>query len=200
MTSFQPSSILIFGATGNIGQFITKSIVNAQPPFPKVTVFTSETTASKKAAYIDQLKSRGVRIITGDVNNEEHVKSAYEGVDTVISAVGRNVLETQINLIRLAEESSSVQWFLPSEYGTDIEYGPQSPSEKPHQLKLKVRKYVRESVKRLKVTYVVTGPYVDMYFTLSPNAVEAGGFDASKKEAVLVDNGEGKIGFTTMPE
>ena len=200
MASFQASSILIFGATGSIGKYITNHIVNAQPPFSRVTIFTSEDTLTRKADYINELKSKGVMIITGDITNEHDVTKAYEGVDTVVSAVGRNVLETQIDLIRLAENSSSVKWFFPSEYGTDIEYGPQSASEKPHQLKLKVRKYIKDNVKRLKYTYVVTGPYSDMFFTLSPQAVEGGGFDIKEKKAILVDNGEGKIGFTTMPE
>lgn len=199
MGSFQPSSILVFGATGNIGRYITNAIINAQPAFDQVAIFTSQGTVTNKAELIEGWKSKGVKIITGDITNQDHVKKAYEGVDTVISAVGRNVLETQIDLIKLANESS-VKWFFPSEYGTDIEYGPKSANEKPHQLKLKVRKYIREHPSDLKVTYVVTGPYIDMYFTLSPEAVEAGGFDHVNKKAVLVDDGEGKIGFTTMPE
>ena len=75
-----------------------------------------------------------------------------------------------------------------------------SANEKPHQLKLKVRKYIRENISRLKYTYVVTGPYADMYFTLSPSAAEAGGYSVADKKAVLVEDGEGKVGFTTMPE
>jgi hypothetical protein len=200
MASFHPSSILIFGASGTIGRYITNQIVDAQLSFPRITIFTSDETLAKKASFIDGLRSKGVNIITGDVTSVEDVKKAYEGIDTVISAVGRNVLEAQIELIRLAEESSSVEWFFPSEYGTDIEYGPQSASEKPHQLKLKVRAYVKNEVKRLKVTYVVTGPYVDMYFSLNPNAVEGGGFDIAQKKAFLVEDGKGKVGFTTMPE
>ncbi|CAG9995041.1 unnamed protein product [Clonostachys byssicola] len=199
-SSFQPTSILIIGATGAIGKYITDKIVDAQPPFPKVSIFTSESTVSKKAEYINQLKSKGAHIITGDVTNANDVKAAYEGVDTVVSAVGRNVIDQQIELIKLAEESTSVQWFFPSEYGTDIEYGPESVNEKPHQLKLKVRKYIRENVKRVKYTYLVTGPYIDMFFTLKKSAPEAGGFDIEAKKAVLVDGGEGRIGFTTMPE
>ena len=200
MTDFQPKSILIFGATGTIGRYITKAIANAQPAFDHVTVFTSEDTVSKKQDFIQELKSKAVNIITGDVNNEEDIKKAYQGIDTVVSAVGRNVIETQIKLFKLASESYSVKWFFPSEYGTDVEYGPQSADEKPHQLKLKVRKYIRENANGLKYTFVVTGPYIDMYFTFNPDIPEAGGFDYVGKKAVLIDNGEGKIGFTTMPE
>lgn len=200
MSSLKPSNILLFGATGNIGQHITRSLVNAQPAFRQITIFTSQDSVTRKAKLINDLKSKGVKFVIGDVTNEQDVRDAYEGIDTVVSAVGRDVLETQIQLLRLAEESSSVKWFFPSEYGTDIEYSPQSAHEKPHQLKLKVRKYIRENIKKLKYTYLVTGPYVDMYFTLSPSAPEAGGFDVGNKKAALIDNGEGKIGFTTMPE
>ncbi|KAF5021757.1 hypothetical protein F66182_6207 [Fusarium sp. NRRL 66182] len=200
MTHFQPKNILIFGATGNIGRYITNAIVNAKPAFDQVAIFTSEGTLSKKSDYIQELTSKGVKIITGDVTSEQDVKNAYQGVDTVISAVGRNVLERQIELFRLAAQSDSVKWFFPSEYGTDIEHGPQSAQEKPHQLKLKVRKYIRENSNGLRYTFVATGPYIDMYFSLSPGAVEAGGFDHVSKKAVLVENGEGRIGFTTMPD
>ncbi|KAM0357469.1 hypothetical protein ACHAO7_002845 [Fusarium culmorum] len=200
MADFQPKSILIFGATGTIGRYITNAIANAQPAFDQVTIFTSEDTVVRKHDFIEELKSKNVKIITGDINNEEDVKKAYKGIDTVVSAVGRNVIETQINLFKIAAESDSVKWFFPSEYGTDVEYGPQSADEKPHQLKLKVRKYIRENANGLKYTFVVTGPYIDMYFTLTPGVPEAGGFDHIGKKAVLVDNGQGNIGFTTMPD
>ena len=200
MASLQPANLLIFGAIGNIGRYITDQIINARPAFPQVTLFTSNETAEKKADYLSAVKEKGVKVITGDVSNEEDVKAAYEGIDTVVSAVGRDVIELQIQLIRLAEESSSVKWFFPSEYGTDVEYGPESANEKPHQLKLKVRKYLRDNVKRLKYTFLVTGPYIDMYFSLLPIAPEAGGFDLAKKRAILIEDGAGKIGFTTMPE
>lgn len=200
MADFQPKSILTFGATGTIGRYITNAIANAQPAFDQVTIFTSEDTVVRKHDFIEELKSKNVKIITGDINNEEDVKKAYKGIDTVVSAVGRNVIETQINLFKIAAESDSVKWFFPSEYGTDVEYGPESADEKPHQLKLKVRKYIRENANGLKYTFVVTGPYIDMYFTLTPGVPEAGGFDYIGKKAVLVDNGQGNIGFTTMPE
>ncbi|KAF7547008.1 hypothetical protein G7Z17_g8033 [Cylindrodendrum hubeiense] len=200
MASLKPTSILIFGATGHIGRYITDQILAAQPSFAHIAIFTSAGTVAGKPDHIAELQARGVKIITGDVTNELDIKSAYEGVDTVISAVGRNVIETQIELLRLAEESASVKWFFPSEYGTDIEYGPKSVDEKPHQLKLKVRRYIREHIKKLKYTYVVTGPYADMFFSLSPGALEAGGFDIKTKRAILIEDGEGKVGFTTMPD
>lgn len=53
--------------------------------------------------------------------------------------MGRDVILDQIRLIELAEKSANIKRFFPSEYGTDIEYGPNSEHERPHQAKLKVR-------------------------------------------------------------
>jgi nucleoside-diphosphate-sugar epimerase len=69
-------------------------------------------------------------------------------------------------------------------------------SEKPHQLKLQVRKYIRENTKKLKVTYLVTGPYSDLYFGPSPEP-QAGCFNVKEKKATLLGTGEEKISFTT---
>lgn len=202
MTSFKPSRILIFGATGQIGYFITEAILSANPAFPHVTIFTSENTASTKADLLKNWTSRGASVITGDVTDKNQVLAAYKDIDTVVSAVGRNVLDHQTNLLQWADEqeNGSVKWFFPSEYGTDIEYGPKSATEKPHQLKLKVRKFAREQLKRVKPTYLVTGPYVDMYFTLPGFNERIGGFDVKNKRAILVEDGNGKVGFTTMRE
>lgn len=121
--------------------------------------------------------------------------------DTVISALGRNVILTQIPLLTLAELSPTIHTFYPSEYGTDIEYGPSSANEKPHQLKLQVRKHIRENIRKLKTTYLVTGPYSDLYFgKMGGEADKTGSFDVKQKKAVLLGTGKGKVSFTTMKD
>lgn len=199
MASSAPSKILVFGATGQIGTYITEALLSATPPF-RIAIFTSEATARSKAALLDGWKARGLSVLTGDVTDKAQVQAAYaDGVDTVVSAVGRNVLLHQKELLRWAE-GSGVRWFFPSEYGTDIEYGPKSAGERPHQAKLEVRRFVREEVRGVRCTFLVTGPYVEMYFNLVPGVVEAGGFDVKGKRAVLLEDGEGRVGFTTMGE
>lgn len=203
MVGSSPSNILLFGATGNIGKYITGAILSAKPPVAKqVSIFTSPATASNpsKQALLSSWKSQGLTVIEGDLRSAQHVKKAYEGIDTVVSAVGRDGLLAQIDLLRLAEASDSVKWFFPSEYGTDIEYDASSAAEKPHQNKLQVRKFIRENIKGLKITYVVTGPYIDMFFRLVPGAEAPGGFDPESKKAVVVGSGDGKVGFTSMPD
>lgn len=57
-------------------------------------------------------------------------------------------------------------------------------------------------MKRLKHTYVVTGPYADMY--IEPMSKEelkrAGGYDVQKREAFLLGTGDEKVSLTTMSE
>lgn len=125
------------------------------------------------------------------------------GIDTVISALGRGVIAQQIPLIRLAAASSSVKLFLPSEYGTDIKYGPQSAHEKPHQQKLKVRAFLENEISRadLNYSYVVTGPFADGYLHFVKGIEAAGGWDVKAQKAVLLgDTGEEKVSLTTMKE
>lgn len=201
MSSFTASKILIFGGTGTIGRYITAALLRAKPSFHQLVLFTSPNSAKEKAQQLNKWKSEGLSIIVGDLTSEADVTAAYAGVDTVISAVGRGGLQLQINLLRLAEASDSVKWFLPSEFGTDIEHNTdKSPHERPHQLKLQVRKYIRENVKRVKVTYVVTGPYFDMWVDVGAGFEKAGGFVPDKKQAYVIEDGNGKVGFCTMPE
>lgn len=125
------------------------------------------------------------------------------GIDTVISALGRMALAQQIPLIRLAAASPSVKLFLPSEYGTDIAYGPASANEKPHQQKLKVRALLEKEIPReqLDYAYVVTGPFAEMYLHITPGVDEAGGWDVKARKAVLLgEKGEARVSLTTMKE
>lgn len=122
MSSITASKILIFGGTGTIGRYITTALLRAKPAFQQLVLFTSPNSAKEKVQQLEKWKSEGLSVIVGDLTSEADVTAAYDGIDTVISAVGRGGLEHQLNLLRLAEASESVKWFLPSEFGTDIEH------------------------------------------------------------------------------
>ncbi len=201
MASFTTTRLLIFGGTGAIGRYITEAIIAAKPAFSHVAIFTSPNTVATKAALLSRWKASGLSVVVGDITSENDVAKAYqsEGPDTVISALGRGALTLQTKLLELADKSETVKWVFPSEYGTDIEHNPSSATEKPHQNKLTLRNYIREHITNLKVTYLVTGPYFDMW-VVNRSIPEAGGFDAATKHAYVIDNGEGPVGFCTMPE
>lgn len=60
-----------------------------------------------------------------------------------------------------------------------------------------MRAYAK-TVKNLEFTYLVTGPYSDMYFGKSGD--ELGTFDVKAKKAVLLGDGKGRVSFTAMAE
>lgn len=103
-----------------------------------------------------------------------------------------------MKIITWAEEAG-VRRFFPSEYGTDIEYWPESAAEPPHQLKLKVRAHMK-TMNRLEYTYLVTGPYSDLYFGMMKPNPEIGQFDVKARKAILLGDGEGPVSFTAMAE
>ncbi|KAF2732790.1 NAD(P)-binding protein [Polyplosphaeria fusca] len=194
-----PNKILLFGATGLIGEYILQALIEAKPKFEKLGIFTSPRTAKDKADAIEKLKAQGVDVVVGDVTNEDDVKQTYQDYDTIISALGRGAIPLQIPLLTLAESTPNIHTFYPSEYGTDIEYSPTtSPHEPPHQFKLKVRAHIRDNIHRLKITYLVTGPYSDLYIGKLPNAPDAGTWDIANKTATLLGTGDEKVSFTTM--
>ncbi|CAK7226397.1 hypothetical protein SBRCBS47491_006218 [Sporothrix bragantina] len=204
-SSFTPARLLIFGATGAIGKYITEAILAAKPAFQQVTIFTSANTVSTKQDLLARWKAAGVplSVVVGDVTSEDDVKRAYETEkpDTVVSALGRGALTIQTKLVELAAQAESVKWLFPSEYGTDIEHNAKSPNEKPHQNKLALRKYIRENIRpeQLHITYLVTGPYFDMWVSNKTSPL-MGGFNPASKTASVIDDGEGKVGFCTMPD
>ncbi|KAL3431508.1 hypothetical protein BDV09DRAFT_176176 [Aspergillus tetrazonus] len=194
------SNLLIFGATGAIGSYITAAITDARDEFGRIGIFTSQSTLTNKTKEIDALREKGVDILVGDVTSKDEVLKAFDGFDTVVSALGRGVIAQQVHLVQWADESPQIKRFLPSEYGTDIEYSPASANEKPHQQKLKVRAAIRET-KNLEYAFVVTGPYADVPFYLGASKNPRGGsFDVKNKKAVLLGDGNGRISLVACAD
>ncbi len=98
--------------------------------FKNIGIFTSRDTVTSKKDEIEALRTRHVKVHVGDITSDEDVNAAYTGYDTVVSCVGRPVIHTQLKLVELADKHPDIKRFFPSEYGTDIEYGPQSQHER----------------------------------------------------------------------
>ena len=62
-------SILIFGATGLIGEHITAAILDNAADFKKVAIFTSSNNLFMKSEELDALKARGAEVIAGDITS-----------------------------------------------------------------------------------------------------------------------------------
>jgi FlaA1/EpsC-like NDP-sugar epimerase len=71
--------ILFFGATGAIGKPILEELVKNVSIFEHIAIFTSPGGASKKEEFLAELKSKGVKVVMGDIFNEAQVLEAYKG-------------------------------------------------------------------------------------------------------------------------
>ena len=73
-------NVLIIGATGIIGTYITEAIVTHKSEFGRVAVLTSKKTLVEKVREICALESWGVEVFVGDLDDEKNVKEAYRGM------------------------------------------------------------------------------------------------------------------------
>lgn len=212
----------MIGATGVIGKVLMNALIHSRNYFDDIGIFTSPETLTLKKALIDSYRENGVHVIIGDLYSDDDVLEAYKGpyvkpcrsldplspvlnclteFDTIVSAVGRFGIDKQVDLITLAERSNSIVRFIPSEYGTDVAYNETSATEKTHQKKLKVRAHLESSlVQHVKYTYLVTGPFADLYVGCMEGEPQLGSFDTQKREATLLGDGNGSVSLTTMAD
>jgi uncharacterized protein YbjT (DUF2867 family) len=74
-------NLLLFGATGTIGSYILDAVLSTRDQFGRIAIFTSVRTAETKASHLNDLKTqKNVEVIVGNVEDEDVVKAAYEGI------------------------------------------------------------------------------------------------------------------------
>ncbi|KUI65957.1 Isoflavone reductase [Cytospora mali] len=201
MVAITSKKVLVLGSTGVIGKVLVNALISANANFERIGIFTSAETVDNKKDLIESYRSKGVDIVTGDVYDDNDVLEAFKGFDTVVSAVGRFGIDKQIDLISLAERCPNIIRFIPSEYGTDVAYNSDSFKEKPHQKKLRVRAHLESDfIRRLKYTYLVTGPFADLYVGCMAKEPQMGSFDVERKQATLLGDGTGRVSLTTMAD
>ncbi|KAM7250702.1 hypothetical protein ACFE04_022585 [Oxalis oulophora] len=112
------SKILVIGATGYVGKYIAEaSAKSSHPTFALIREATLS--APAKAQELDGLKSLGVNLVPGDLNDHDSLVNAVKQVDVVISTVGRHLLLDQQKIITAIKEAGNVKRFFPSEFGND---------------------------------------------------------------------------------
>lgn len=72
---------MILGATGTIGTYITRAIVdaNSQGHFGRISIYTTEKTIVEKVQDICALESYNVEIFVGSLDDEKRFKDACRG-------------------------------------------------------------------------------------------------------------------------
>jgi len=172
--------VLVVGASGNLGNKITKALIRSNK-FKVFALVRNESKTDTKKAIFDELKQEGVTLINNDVYDVNTLKTSFQEhrIDTIICAMsGYDFFTPQKILIDAALESKTVKRFLPSEYGGDVEtipYGTFFDGKK------KVEEYLKE--KGLPYTFVYSGAFYEFVFS------NGFGFDTEHFKAVVPNGG-----------
>ncbi|XP_058003914.1 isoeugenol synthase 1-like [Hevea brasiliensis] len=84
----EKSKILIFGATGYLGEYMVKaSISMGHPTYAYVRQLRSNDTLSSKLQLHQQFQSLGVTVFQGELEEHEKLVSVLKQVDVVISTL-----------------------------------------------------------------------------------------------------------------
>ncbi|KAL3751408.1 hypothetical protein ACJRO7_012261 [Eucalyptus globulus] len=157
--------VLIVGATGFIGRFITEaSIAEGRPTYILVRPRSS---SSSKANTAETLEKKGAIVIHGLMNDRslmEAILKEHE-IEIVISAAGGADILDQLTLVEAIKSVGTVKRFLPSEFGHDVDRAePVEPGLTMYKEKREVRRLIEEH--DLPYTYIccnsiASWPYYD---------------------------------------
>jgi nucleoside-diphosphate-sugar epimerase len=112
---------LLVGVTGMLGYKIASAILAKDAMEVRALIRPEATIDPKKQAKLDELKSKGVIFVEGDLLNTSSLPSACDGVNAIVSAVSGDeemMVTGQINLIEAAAEKG-VRRMIPSDFSVD---------------------------------------------------------------------------------
>ncbi|KAH7282677.1 hypothetical protein KP509_35G043200 [Ceratopteris richardii] len=186
------TKVLVIGATGNIGKHIALA---GCAEGCSVFALIRPSTLSSKASLVDSLRSAGVVIVEGSLEDHESLLCAIKKVHVVITAVGSNTLD-QLKIIEAIKEAGNVKRFMPSEFGNDVDrcnVHTLEPARTFFARKAQIRGAVEEA--KIPYTYVVSNSFGSPMLTtlLQP------GLRAPPRDEVSIYGG-GNIKFVAVLE
>ncbi|XP_077236109.1 leucoanthocyanidin reductase-like [Tasmannia lanceolata] len=113
---------LIVGSTGFIGRFVAESsLATGRTTF--ILVRSTVNGNPSKAKTIRALQEKGAIIVHGSIDDGDFMENLIRElqIDVVISAVGGSSIIDQLILIKAIKTVGTVERFLPSEFGHDID-------------------------------------------------------------------------------
>ena len=186
MTKTHVTNIAIVGATGTVGKYITKSLLETG----KHTV-TAITRADSTATIPD-----GVKVAKIDYNDHSSLVDSLKGQEALIISLSvMSPRDTQTKLIDAAADAG-VAWIMPNEYspnfgsqvemGKDALIGPSIIATRQHIENLGVSSWV--------------GLTCSFWYQFCLVNALAYGFEIPKKTVTFFDDGEQKITHSTLPQ
>ncbi|KAL6007747.1 Isoeugenol synthase 1 [Asimina triloba] len=179
------SKILIFGATGYLGQhMINSSLFMGHPTYAYVRPTTNATDPSR----LQLLREYNDKGVEGELDEHEKLIAAIRAVDVVISTLAIPQHPEQTKIITAIKEAGNIKRFVPSEYGNDVDRVTAVP---PFQRILDNKKKIRRAVEAAGIPYTVVSAnslmayFVDYFFHPRERKDEVIIYGSGKANAVL---------------
>ncbi|KAG2718996.1 hypothetical protein I3760_03G245800 [Carya illinoinensis] len=186
----EKSKIMIFGATGYLGNFMVKASVSlGHPTFAYVRPLLKPNISSSanppKLDLLKEYEASGVTIIHGELDEYGKLVAALCHVDVVISTLAVPQHLDQLKIIQAMKDAGNIKRFVPSEFGNEVDRVSGLPAfEALLENKRKIRRATEEA--GIAFTYVSANSFA-AYFVhhlLHPHE--------KREEVVVFGSGEAK--------
>ncbi|CAH8379958.1 unnamed protein product [Eruca vesicaria subsp. sativa] len=180
------SRVLVIGATGRLGHYLTRfSIQSGHPTFALIRGSTFSDPS--KSLKLESLSSTGVTLLKGSLEDEASLEEAVTKVDVVISAIPSKHGLDQKLLINVMKRAGSIKRFIPAEYGADPDKTQVSGIDHGfYSKKSEIRRFIESS--GIPYTYICCGLFMRI---LLPSLVQPG-FQSPPMDNVTVF-GDGNV-------
>ncbi|KAJ8767908.1 hypothetical protein K2173_020848 [Erythroxylum novogranatense] len=178
------SKILVFGATGYLGKYMVRASVSlGHPTYAYVRPLSPNADPSKH----QELRSLGVTIFYGELNDHDKLVSALKQVDVVISTVAVPQHLDQLNIITAMKAAGNIKRFVPSEYGNEVDRVSGLP---PFEALLANKRKVRRATEAAGIpfTYVSANTFAAYFvdYVLHPH-------EKDRDEVIVYGTGHAKV-------
>jgi uncharacterized protein YbjT (DUF2867 family) len=157
------STVLLVGVSGMLGYKIAEAILAKGAMNVRAMVRSGGASDPKKQMKLNELRSKGVAFVEGDLLNPASLPAACDGVEAIVSAISGDEEMTvtgQINLIEAAA-AKGVRRMIPSDYSVDyrkLDWGDND--------NLDMRKKVFRALESSPIDYtlILNGCFTDILF------------------------------------
>jgi hypothetical protein len=187
-------SILVVGATGRFGTYITHALAAQKSSFTRIAVFndTSRPASPEKESTLSAFHSEGVEVVVGHGYTSP---DPFREFDCIIMALGNHALDQQKTIIDTAI-AAGVRHFYPSEFGADLLVG-QNWTQRYYRYKVLTRQHLE---KRAQDTPDLGWTYLTIGRLTEWAVLGHFGFDNKNHRAQIYGTGEGRQSLLSTPD
>lgn len=181
------NSIVVVGATGNLGGRIVTALLNRGADVRALVRPTSD------LAKLNELKQKAVRVIPSEMTNPQELIATFEGAAVVVSALQglRDVIVDTQSIVLDAAVAAGVPRFIPSDFASDFTKLV-AGDNRNFDLRREFRAYLDKTP--IQATSILNGAFADLLTYDMPL------LNFKTRQVGYWDDPDWRIDFTTMDD